>query len=77
MIGPVRSVSFSFDGSYVVGGSDEGTGLEIAHVETGEYVYHVETAWPAPCVQWHPSRYVLAYSGDVAGLKIIGAMGGL
>ncbi len=76
MTGPVRSISFSFDGSYVVGGSDEGTGLDIAHVETGEYVYRVETPWPAPCVQWHPNRYVLAYSGDPAGLKIIGGVTG-
>ncbi len=29
MAGPVRSVSFSFDGSYVCGGSDEGTGIDI------------------------------------------------
>ncbi|KAF2145501.1 uncharacterized protein K452DRAFT_315734 [Aplosporella prunicola CBS 121167] len=76
MTGPVRSVSFSFDGSYIVGGSDEGAGLEIAHVETGEYIHKVETPAPTPCVQWHPSRYVLAYS-DPAGLKIIGGIGGL
>jgi WD40 repeat protein len=29
MEGPLRSVAFSWDGSYVVGGSDEGAGLEI------------------------------------------------
>lgn len=29
MIGPVRSVGFSFDGAYVCGGSDEGTGIKI------------------------------------------------
>ena len=29
MVGAVRSLSFSFDGSYIVGGSDEGNGLEI------------------------------------------------
>ncbi|KAF2842524.1 WD domain-containing protein [Patellaria atrata CBS 101060] len=74
MIGPVRSVSFSFDGTYIVGGSDEGTGLEIAHTETGEYIYKIETAYPAPYVQWHPNRYVLAHSGDASGLKIVGAM---
>ncbi|KAF2089069.1 WD40 repeat-like protein [Saccharata proteae CBS 121410] len=77
MTGPVRSVSFSHDGSYIVGGSDEGTGLDIAHVETGEYVHRVETNFSAPCVQWHPSRYVLAYSGDPTGLKIVGGIGGL
>ncbi|KZF22325.1 WD40 repeat-like protein [Xylona heveae TC161] len=76
MVGAVRSVGFSFDGSFIVGGSDEGTGLEIAHVETGEYVHTVQTAHPAPCVAWHPSRYWLAYSGDPVGLKIVGAAGG-
>ncbi|TVY94395.1 THO complex subunit [Lachnellula willkommii] len=71
MVGPVRSISFSFDGSYVVGGSDEGRGLEIAHTETGEYVHSIKTAEPSPMVAWHPSRYCLAYA-DTSSLKIIG-----
>lgn len=71
MVGPVRSISFSFDGSYIVGGSDEGNGLEIAHAETGEYVHTVKTSAPCPMVAWHPSKYILAYT-DSAGLKIIG-----
>ena len=76
MVGSVRSVGFSWDGGYVVGGSDEGNGLEIAHVETGEYICKVETSAPATCVAWHPTRYWLAYSGDATGLKIVGAAGG-
>ena len=75
--GPVRSISFSFDGNYVLGGSDDGNGLDIAHVETGDYVYKIEAPYPCPWVQWHPNRYVLAYSGDPAGLKIIGGIGGI
>ncbi|KAN0117398.1 WD domain containing protein [Hyaloscypha variabilis] len=71
MTGPVRSISFTFDGSYIVGGSDEGPGLEIAHAETGDYVYSVKTAGPCPIVAWHPSRYWLAYS-DLGSLKILG-----
>lgn len=71
MTGPVRTISFSFDGSYIVGGSDEGNGLEIAHTETGETVYSVKTAGPSPVVAWHPSRYWLAYT-DLGSLKIIG-----
>lgn len=74
MTGPVRSVDFSFDGSYVVGGSDEGNKLSIAHTETGEYVHHIETSAPALFVAWHPLRYVLAYSVDGQGLKIAGGM---
>ncbi|KAF2495963.1 WD40 repeat-like protein [Lophium mytilinum] len=74
MSGPVRSVDFSFDGSFVVGGSDEGNRLSIAHTETGEYVHHIDLTHAAPCVQWHPNRYALAYSADNQGLKIIGGM---
>ncbi|KAI4164098.1 MAG: hypothetical protein LQ342_002334 [Letrouitia transgressa] len=76
MQGGVKMVGFSWDGSYIVGGSDEGNGLAIAHVETGEYVHKIETQAPAPCVAWHPTKYWLAYSGDPGGLKIVGAAGG-
>ncbi|KAL8947841.1 MAG: hypothetical protein Q9222_005926 [Ikaeria aurantiellina] len=75
--GSVKSVSFSWDGSYVIGGSDEGTGIDIAHAETGETVARIETSAPAPCVSWHPNgKYWIAYSGDSGGLRIVGAAGG-
>jgi THO complex subunit 3 len=74
--GPVRSVDFSFDGSYVVAGADEGDKkLQIAHVETGETVHTVELSHFASQVAWHPCRYALAYSAEREGLKIIGAVG--
>lgn len=86
----MRSVGFSWDGSFVCGGSDEGSGIEIAHVETGEVVHTVQTAVGSGtggvggsggggtgCVAWHPGRYWLAYSGDASGLKIVGAAGGM
>ncbi|KAI9735209.1 MAG: hypothetical protein M1834_001799 [Cirrosporium novae-zelandiae] len=76
IVGSVKSLGFSFDGSYILGGSDEGTGLEIAHVETGEYVHTIPTNHPAPVVAWHPHRYWVAHSGDPGGLKIVGAAGG-
>lgn len=76
MMGQVKTVGFSWDGSYVAGGSEDGTGIEIAHVETGEIVHTIPTTAPAPCVAWHPSRYWIAYSGDQGGLKIVGAAGG-
>ncbi|KAF2189433.1 WD40 repeat-like protein [Zopfia rhizophila CBS 207.26] len=72
--GPVKSVDFSFDGSYVVGGSDEDNKLHIAHTETGEYVYTIDTIHPAAYVAWHPCRYVLAYSAEAQGLKIRSTM---
>ena len=71
MVGPVRSIAFTFDGVYVVGGSDEGGGLEIAHTESGDQVHSVKTSGPCPVVAWHPSRYSLAYA-DVGMLKILG-----
>ena len=32
MVGAVKAVAFSWDGSFVVGGSDEGNGLEIVRI---------------------------------------------
>lgn len=83
MSGAVRSVSFSFDGSYLVGGADEpsdgpnGKGIQVVHVETGESVHTVPTASATPCVAWHPSRYLMAWSGESTGLRIIGTGGAL
>ncbi|KAG6273583.1 hypothetical protein E4U49_008044 [Claviceps purpurea] len=71
MTGAVRSISFTFDGGYVVGGSDEGSGLEVCHVETGEHVHTFKTAGPCPVVAWAPTRYCLAYS-DLGILRIVG-----
>ncbi|KAK7432570.1 hypothetical protein QQZ08_000777 [Neonectria magnoliae] len=71
MVGPVKSLSFTFDGSYVVGGSDEGSGLEISHAETGDHVYTFKTAGSCPVVAWAPTRYCLAYS-DLGVLRIAG-----
>ncbi|KAI9171969.1 hypothetical protein HJFPF1_01460 [Paramyrothecium foliicola] len=71
MVGPVRSISFTFDGSFVVGGSDEGNGLEVSHVETGEHVHTFKTAGSCPVVAWAPTRYCLAYS-DLGILRIVG-----
>jgi THO complex subunit 3 len=76
MDGAVRNLSFSFDGLYVVGGTDEAPNLEVANTETGEYIPSIRTTKPAACVSWHPSRYWLAYNDD-RGLTIIGADSGL
>lgn len=69
-------MSFSFDGSFVVGGSDEGTGLEVVHVESGDVVGRVETGGGGGVVQWHPGRYWVAWAGEGGGLRILGAAGG-
>ncbi|KAL2207355.1 WD40 repeat-like protein [Sarocladium strictum] len=71
MTGPVRSLSFTWDGSFVVGGSDDGSGLEVSHTETGDAVHTFKTAGACPVVAWAPTRYCLAYS-DLGVLRIIG-----
>lgn len=77
MTGPVKTISVSFDSQYIVGGTDDGPGLEIADVYTGEYVHSINTGatTSAPVVQWSPRSYALAYSvGEGNGaLKVIGS----
>src|ERR1700753_782641 len=75
MTDPARSVSFSFDGSYIVGHSQEGNTLEIGHVETGEYVHsvHIGSHGGNGCVAWAPKSYMLAYAAESPqALRIIG-----
>lgn len=55
----------------MAGGSDEGTGIECYHVESGERIHTFKTASPSPVVAWAPMRYQLAYS-DLGQLRIIG-----
>ena len=79
MTEPARFVSFSFDGSYIVGNSQEGDTLEIAHVESGDYVHTIQTGSRGGngCVAWAPRNYMLAYPGESPqGLRIIGGLGG-
>ena len=73
---PVKSVDFSFDGSYITAGSDDKDEkkVKIAHVETGEVVHEVSVSNASSVVSWHPCRYVLAYSAEVQGLRIVGGI---
>ncbi|EWC48397.1 hypothetical protein DRE_02166 [Drechslerella stenobrocha 248] len=70
---PIRSVSFSFDGAFLVAGSDESMPLDIAHVDTGDYVHEIKTGYPAHAVAWHPSKYVIAYTGEVLRVTGVGS----
>jgi THO complex subunit 3 len=74
--GLVKTVDFSFDGSYITAGSDdkEEKKIRIAHVETGDIVHTIDVPTPAAQVAWHPCRYILAYSAENQGLKIVGGM---
>ncbi|KAJ9164871.1 WD40 repeat-like protein [Coniochaeta hoffmannii] len=74
MSGPVRSISFTFDGSYIAGGSDEEAGVHVWHTETGEHLYTFKSRDNSPVVAWAPTRYCLAYSENSVGggLRIAG-----
>lgn len=81
--GTIRGVSWSFDGRFLCGSSDEvgPNGLEIFHAETGDSVHKIPTSAGVPAVAWHPTRYWLAYSlmaegSNAGGLRIVGAAGG-
>lgn len=73
---PVKNVDFSFDGSYITAGSDdkEDKKIKIAHVESGEVVHTINLKEASSVVSWHPCRYVLAYSAEKEGLKIVGGI---
>ncbi|CAK7203957.1 hypothetical protein SEUCBS139899_006707 [Sporothrix eucalyptigena] len=71
MAGPVRSLSFSWDGNYVIGGSSEGAELEVTQTESGEHIHTFKTTQPVPVVAWAPTRYFLAYA-EMGSLRIVG-----
>ncbi|KAG8533243.1 uncharacterized protein KY384_002026 [Bacidia gigantensis] len=77
-VGAVKSVGFSFDGSYVIAGCDENANLEVTHVETGDVVGTIPlgTGVGGGQIAWHPGRYWIAFAGDGGGLRILGAAGG-
>lgn len=75
LIGPARSVSFSWDGGYITAGGEEEKGLEIFHVESGESLHKIDCG-AAPIVQWSPRDHSLAFALSESaggGLKIISA----
>ncbi|KAG7123797.1 putative WD repeat-containing protein C18B5.10c like [Verticillium longisporum] len=64
-------ISFTFDGSYCVGGSEQGAGLDVFHTETGDTIHTIKTSDPSPVVAWAPTRYYLAFI-DQNALRIAG-----
>jgi THO complex subunit 3 len=70
----VRTLSFSWCGGYVVAGSEDDVGIDIAHVDSGLYVHTIDTTpAAAPVVAWSPRDYSLAYSINepTGGLRIV------
>ncbi|KAK9479820.1 WD40-repeat-containing domain protein [Lipomyces japonicus] len=79
---PVRALSFSFDGAFLAvvfipdrptpASSNNGSNnIYVASVESGNQVHAFPLRSAVTDLQWHPSKYWLAYAGDPAGLKIL------
>ncbi|KAG0332796.1 hypothetical protein BG004_001095 [Podila humilis] len=60
---PVRTISFSFDGQFLVSASED-LQIDISMTETGESVHKIDCLAAMNTVAWHPSKYLLAYAGD-------------
>ncbi|KAG0340037.1 hypothetical protein BG000_000829 [Podila horticola] len=60
---PIRTISFSFDGQFLVSASED-LSIDISLVETGESVHKIDCFAAMNTVAWHPSKYLLAYAGD-------------
>ncbi|CAN8098966.1 unnamed protein product [Discula destructiva] len=77
LVGPVKCLSFTHDGYYVVAGSDvevdkgQPVGIDVFHVESGDKVHTFKTATSSPVVAWAPMKYQLAYT-DLGQLRIVG-----
>ncbi|KAK1757601.1 THO complex subunit 3 [Echria macrotheca] len=71
MEGSVRSISFTYDGCYLVAGCEDNSGVHVFHTESGDVVHTFKTAGHSEAVAWAPTRYCLAYS-DLGILRIVG-----
>ncbi|KAI0340896.1 WD40 repeat-like protein [Trametopsis cervina] len=59
----VNSISFSHDGEFIAI-ANSGNYIDICATETGMPLHRVPSLGPAPVVQWHPSKHVIAYCGQ-------------
>ncbi|KZS14090.1 THO complex subunit 3 [Daphnia magna] len=60
---PVRTLSFSHDGSMLASGSEDLL-IDVSHVGTGERVIAIPVDTPTFTVAWHPRSHLLAYACD-------------
>ncbi|KAI9595436.1 WD40-repeat-containing domain protein [Syncephalis fuscata] len=60
---PVRTISFTFDGQFLASASEDKF-INISCVMTGDSVYKIPVVATINTCSWHPSKYLLAYSGD-------------
>ena len=60
---PVRTLSFSHDGSMLASGSEDLL-IDVSHVGTGERFTAVPVDTPNFTVTWHPRSHLLAHACD-------------
>ena len=60
---PVRTLSFSHDGSMLASGSEDLL-IDVSHVGTGERITAVPVDTPTFTVAWHPRSHLLAHACD-------------
>ncbi|EKM79913.1 hypothetical protein AGABI1DRAFT_119963 [Agaricus bisporus var. burnettii JB137-S8] len=60
----VNDLSFSHDGEFLAIAST-GSYIDICAVETGLSMHRISALAPSPTVSWHPSKYALAYCGQI------------
>eukprot|EP01111_Echinosteliopsis_oligospora_P018896 TRINITY_DN8901_c0_g1_i1.p1 TRINITY_DN8901_c0_g1~~TRINITY_DN8901_c0_g1_i1.p1 ORF type:complete len:356 (+),score=91.44 TRINITY_DN8901_c0_g1_i1:129-1070(+) len=76
---PLRTLSFSFDGQLLaMAGEDDF--IDVASVETGEYIHRIPIPSAANAVKWNPTQMVLAYACDEKdhhgrGMKLVHLLG--
>lgn len=61
----ITGLSFSHDGEFIAL-STQGPYIDICATETGEPLHRVPALGASPTVQWHPSKYVMAYCGPMS-----------
>ncbi|KAI0082341.1 WD40 repeat-like protein [Panus rudis PR-1116 ss-1] len=59
----INALSFSYDGEFIAI-ANQGSYIDICATETGIPLHRVPALGSSPTVQWHPSRYVIAYCGQ-------------
>ncbi|KAL0950255.1 hypothetical protein HGRIS_010238 [Hohenbuehelia grisea] len=60
----INALSFSHDGEYLAI-ANGGSYIDICATETGVPLHRVPALASSPTVTWHPSRYVMAYCGQI------------
>ncbi|KAL6309854.1 WD40-repeat-containing domain protein [Sparassis latifolia] len=59
----ITALSFSYDGEFIAI-ANTGSYIDICATETGIPLHRVPALGASPTVQWHPSKYVIAYCGQ-------------